>query len=437
MEGRSWKNISHRFGWKVKTHGFPIRGVSVDTIVASRVSLARAQDIILSSSSKRKVDVTQGSEEEEEHDGSSLIRRSRARKRVFSDDEATPRSVSITEPVEATLVSSDDDTHVVARGSDEHLFSRGFDSENLDLVSDEVHLAFYTVSAPMERSLLVFTTIVSAPPQAVMTSSTIPITIISHTEIGSSSESRAMKQIIIEVPANGNLLKKSGQADVWLKPLIGPVEKSKLESHSSLTWMNDIVQSSLKINLIGTEMIKRVSHMEQLMHDYQVEADNWKEQYESFQLDMEVLEENKCTLEQQLKVLISELVVEKASSNQASKDKNLLESSFSEQLSKASKEIRRLKVLLDEKEVYVGEPVQTLTPTQEDLHVSSDKVRFLESSLAPLQSSYDAALAEREELKNEIDQWERDYEVLEDKAAVEVSWDILNTRHDTLVEASQ
>nr|XP_016442401.1 PREDICTED: uncharacterized protein LOC107767818 [Nicotiana tabacum] len=247
MEGRSWKNISHRFGWKVKTHGFPIRGVSVDTIVASRVSLARAQDIILSSSSKRKVDVTQGSEEEEEHDGSSLIRRSRARKRVFSNDEATPRSVSITEPVEATLVSSDDDTHVAARGSDEHLFSRGFDSENLDLVSDEVHLAFYTVSAPVERSLLVFTTIVSAPPQAVMTSSTIPITIISHTEIGSSSESRAMKQIIIEVPANGNLLKKSGQADVWLKPLIGPVEKSKLESHSSLTWMNDIVQSSLKV----------------------------------------------------------------------------------------------------------------------------------------------------------------------------------------------
>lgn len=45
-------------------------------------------------------------------------------------------------------------------------------------------------------------------------------------------------------------------------------------------------------------MMKRVSHTEQLMHDYQIEADNWKEQYESLQLDMEMLEESKFTLEQ-------------------------------------------------------------------------------------------------------------------------------------------
>lgn len=56
-----------------------------------------------------------------------------------------------------------------------------------------------------------------------------------------------MKQITIEVPVDGNLLKKSGQAYVWLKPLIGPEEKSKLESHSSLTWINDIVKSSLNV----------------------------------------------------------------------------------------------------------------------------------------------------------------------------------------------
>ncbi|XP_019239391.1 PREDICTED: uncharacterized protein LOC109219393 [Nicotiana attenuata] len=180
-----------------------------------------------------------------------------------------------------------------------------------------------------------------------------------------------------------------------------------------------------------------VSQTEQLMHDYQIEVDNWKEQYDSLQLEMEVLEENKCTLEQQLKIVTSELAVEKASSNQASKDKDFVESSFAEQLSKASEEIRCLNALLNEKDVYAGELVQTLTQTQDDLRVSSDKVKFLESSLAPLQSSYDAALAEREEFKSEIDQWERDYEALKDKDVVEVSWAILNTRHDTLVEASQ
>ncbi|XP_070015803.1 uncharacterized protein [Nicotiana sylvestris] len=152
---------------------------------------------------------------------------------------------------------------------------------------------------------------------------------------------------------------------------------------------------------------------------------------------MEVLEERKCTLEQQLRVMASELAVEKASSNQASKDKNLFESSFAEQLSKDIEEIIGLKALLNEKEVYAGELVQTLTQTQEDLRVSSNKVKFLESSLAPLQSSYDAALAEREELKSEIEHWEKDYEALEDKAAVEASWVTLNTRHDTLMEVSQ
>lgn len=101
--------------------------------------------------------------------------------------------------------------------------------------------------APVTRSLPVVTATVAAPPQAVMTSSTVPPTTVPRTEVGSSSGSGTMKQITIEVPAAGNILRKSGRADVWLKPLIGPVEKSKLESHNSLTWMNDIVQSSLKV----------------------------------------------------------------------------------------------------------------------------------------------------------------------------------------------
>ncbi|XP_070027940.1 uncharacterized protein [Nicotiana sylvestris] len=50
MEERFWKYLSNRFGWKVKTHGFPIRGVSAASITASRLSLSKVQEIILSSS---------------------------------------------------------------------------------------------------------------------------------------------------------------------------------------------------------------------------------------------------------------------------------------------------------------------------------------------------------------------------------------------------
>ncbi|XP_070025853.1 uncharacterized protein [Nicotiana sylvestris] len=121
---------------------------------------------------------------------------------------------------------------------------------------------------------------------------------------------------------------------------------------------------------------------------------------------MEILEENKCTLERQVRVLTSELAVEKALSNQAGKEKNLLETSFAEQLSKTSEEIRELKALL-------------------------------ESSHASLQTSYDSALAENEKLKNEVADWERDYEILENKTAIKVSCAFLNSRHNILVEVSQ
>ncbi|XP_019239562.1 PREDICTED: uncharacterized protein LOC109219556 [Nicotiana attenuata] len=389
------------------------------------------------------------SEEEEEQDEGSLIKKPRARRRIISDNEASPpRSTPHTEPVEGPLVIPDDDTPAAAHDSSEQLFTRGFGSESLKPISDEAPLTSFPLSAPTIPSLPfedvpvaasppAILTPSTAPPSTVLTSSTIPPTTVKQSEVGSSSRGGAMRQVIIEVPADGNLLRKSGGADVWLKPLIGPIEKAKLESHNSLTLMNDIIHSSLKINLVGTEMMKRISHTEQLMHEYQVEADNWREQFESLQIDMEALEENKCTLEQQLRNLTSELAVERASSNQASKDKNLLETSFSEQLSKASEEIRELKVLLSRKEAYAGELVQTLTQTQEDLRESSGKVRFLESSHASLQISYDSALVENEKLKSEIAEWEKDYEILEDKTAIEVSWAFLNSRHDTLVEVSQ
>ncbi|XP_070020412.1 uncharacterized protein [Nicotiana sylvestris] len=183
--------------------------------------------------------------------------------------------------------------------------------------------------------------------------------------------------------------------------------------------------------------MRRVTLLEKLVRDYQLEAYNWKEQYESLQIDVEFLEKSKSTLEQQVRALTSELAVEKASSSQADKKKARLETSFSEQFSKASEEIRELKDLLAEKEAYAGELVQNLTQTQEDLRVSSDKVCSLENSHAFLQASYESALAENEKLKNEIADWERDYEILEDKSAIEVSWAFLNSHRDTLVEASQ
>ncbi|XP_075091261.1 uncharacterized protein LOC142171644 [Nicotiana tabacum] len=42
MEERSWKYLSNRFGWKVKTHGFSIRGVGAASITTSRLSLSKA-----------------------------------------------------------------------------------------------------------------------------------------------------------------------------------------------------------------------------------------------------------------------------------------------------------------------------------------------------------------------------------------------------------
>ncbi|XP_070029975.1 uncharacterized protein [Nicotiana sylvestris] len=152
---------------------------------------------------------------------------------------------------------------------------------------------------------------------------------------------------------------------------------------------------------------------------------------------MKDLQESKSTLEHQVWALTSELMVVKASSSQVEKEKEHIESSFLEQLSKASEENRELKALLSQKEVYTGELVQSLTQAQEDLRVSADKVRALESSHASLQASYDSALAENEELKNEIADWEKDYEIFEEKSVVEVSWPFLNSRRDTLIEADQ
>ncbi|XP_070014417.1 uncharacterized protein [Nicotiana sylvestris] len=224
-----------------------------------------------------------------------------------------------------------------------------------------------------------------------------------------------------------------------------------MDNHSCLTLMNDIVHSTLKANLIGTELIGRISLLEKkaresekFIHEAeeiakgaQLEAANWKEQFENAQGTIEELQQSRNHLEQQKRGLTSELAVAKASSSQFEKDKERLECSFSEQLSKCSEEIRELKALLAKKEEYAGELVQSLTQAQADLKISSDKVHALESSHASLEASFDSSLAENQVLKNDLAMWEREYELFEENFNIEVSWAFLNSRHDALIEASQ
>nr|XP_016510801.1 PREDICTED: uncharacterized protein LOC107828066 [Nicotiana tabacum] len=113
---------------------------------------------------------------------------------------------------------------------------------------------------------------ISVPSSTACTSSpapplTIPPPIVHHTKAGSSSRSADMRRVTIEVPGESSLLRKSGQVDAWLEPLIGTIEKAKLESHSSLTLMNDIVHATLKANLIGIEMMKRIAPLEKIARD--------------------------------------------------------------------------------------------------------------------------------------------------------------------------
>ncbi|XP_070014624.1 uncharacterized protein [Nicotiana sylvestris] len=244
-----------------------------------------------------------------------------------------------------------------------------------------------------------------------------------------------MRSVTLEVHANNSLLRKSSGADAWLRPLIGDIEKKKMSSHSCLTLMNDIVHSTLKSNLIGTELMGRISLLEKKTRESeksiheaeeiakraQLEADNWKEQDH---------------LEQQKRSLTSELAVAKASSSQFEKDNERLECCFSEQLSKSSEEIRELKALLDKKEEYAGELVHNLTQVQADLKISSDKVHALESSHASPEASLDSHLAEQQVLKNDLAMWEREYGPLEEKFDLEASWAFLNSRRDALTEAS-
>nr|XP_009801127.1 PREDICTED: myosin-6-like [Nicotiana sylvestris] len=185
------------------------------------------------------------------------------------------------------------------------------------------------------------------------------------------------------------------------------------------------------------ESAKAISEARRIAKDTQLEAANWKEQFENAQGTIEELQESRNFLEQQKRGLTSELAIAKASSSQLEKDKELLKDSFSKQLSKASEEIRELKALVEKKEEYAGELVQSLTQAQADLRISTDKIRALKSSHASLEASFDTHLAEHQILKNDLTMSEREYGLLEENFNTEVSWAFLKSRRDALMEATQ
>nr|XP_016476181.1 PREDICTED: uncharacterized protein LOC107797774 [Nicotiana tabacum] len=373
MEARTWKSISLLNGWKVKTHGFGIRGMTAEVAVAIRASSTASLDLEKTRATLPKRKVVEESSENEEEENTSLIARPRARRRVIDGDEVedTPARASISEPVQ---ILSDEDT--TPRGSNEsirRLFVSGFESGEFGPVLDEtplsssipissipsIPLTTTSISLPILSTLVSLPVLVpiSAPtvpaltPTApiVFTSSTTPPSIVpppsvQHTEAGSSSRGMAMRSVTLEVPANHSLLRKTGGADVWLEPLIGDIEKKKMESHSCLTLMNDIVHSTLKANLIGTELMGRISTLEKkdresakaisearrIAKETQLEAANWKEQ------------------------------------------------------------------------------------------ISSDEIRALKSSHASLEASLDSHLAEHQILKNDLAMWEREYGLLEENFNIEL-----------------
>ncbi|XP_070007791.1 uncharacterized protein [Nicotiana sylvestris] len=331
-EQRTWKSISFLHGWKVKTHGFGIRGMTAEVAMVIRMSANAALDLDKARALLPKRKATKESSEEEE-EGTSLITRPRARRRIIIDNEIenTHARTSATEPV---LIQSDEDAE--PRNNNEliqHLFDSGFGSGELGPVFDEAHLSSFvpissiplpavSVSLPALRTsicLPISTAPISVPlaastapasaPVLVSTSfpsipSAAPLPSVHHTETGSSNGNMTMRSVTLEVPANHSLLRKTGRADVWLEPLIGDIEKKKMESHSCLTLMNDVVHSTLNANLISTELMRRISLLErkareseksvheaeEIARGAQLEATNWKEQFENAQGTIEDLE---------------------------------------------------------------------------------------------------------------------------------------------------
>lgn len=70
------------------------------------------------------------------------------------------------------------------------------------------------------------------------TTHAVTLVVVPREEAGHSSGRRIMKQALIEFPEDANLLKNLTEL---------PLEREKLESHTSITLMNDVIHSALKV----------------------------------------------------------------------------------------------------------------------------------------------------------------------------------------------
>ncbi|XP_075076404.1 uncharacterized protein LOC142163053 [Nicotiana tabacum] len=271
-EQRTWKSISSLHGWKVKTHGFGIRGMIAEVAMAIRMSANAALDLDKARALLPKRKATKESSEEEE-EGTSLITRPRARRRIIIDNEIenTPARTSATEPV---LIQSDEDAEPRDNNeSIQHLFDSGFGSGELGPVFDEAPLSSFVPisSIPLPAvsvSLPALTTFVCLP------ISTAPISV----PLAAST-----------APASAPVLVSTSFTSI---PSAAPLPSANLIR-------TELMRRISLLERKARESEKSVHEAEEIARGAQLEATNWKEQFENAQGTIEELQEDKNLLEQQ------------------------------------------------------------------------------------------------------------------------------------------
>lgn len=106
-----------------------------------------------------------------------------------------------------------------------------------------------------------------------------------------------MRQAVIEVPKEINLLSRPDRATFGLKNLIGSLEKKRYISFSfsSLLFLNLEFEQyinlilMLHITLTGTKFMKRIAWFENHTTELIVEASDWKARFEILKIEKEIL----------------------------------------------------------------------------------------------------------------------------------------------------
>nr|XP_016499309.1 PREDICTED: uncharacterized protein LOC107817928 [Nicotiana tabacum] len=331
--------------------------MTAEVAVAIRASSTASLDLEKTRATLPKRKVVEESSENEEEENTSLIARPRARRRVIDGDEVedTPARASISEPVQ---ILSDEDT--TPRGSNEsirRLFVSGFESGEFGPVLDETPLSSSIPissipSIPLTTtsiSLPILSTPVSLPVLVPISAPTVPALTPTAPIVFTSSTTPPS---IVPPPSVQHTEAGSSCRGMAMRSVTLEVPAN----HSLLR-----KTGGADANLIGTELMRRISTIEKkdresakaisearrIAKETQLEAANWKEH----------------------------------------------------------EEIRELKALVENKEEYAGDLVQSLTQAQADLRISSDEIRALKSSHASFEASLDSHLAEHQILKNNLAMW--------------------------------